>query len=95
MILTISGTEYDVVGYETYLDDYSKAAKPEFRNDGEQEFTNELEEIIGNTELKDGKSIEIVIPYEKSLDRRYYKFFFSVFTDYLTILGYEGYEVRH
>ena len=93
MTLTVNEVNYDVVGFDTYTDEYSKVAKPDFQNDGEQELLNELERYSDDISLADGEDIAISMSDEKSVDGKMHVFRFgATFEDGVGILSYYGCE---
>lgn len=91
MTITVNEVNYDVVGFDTYTDEYSKVAKLDFQNDGEQELVNELECYTDGANLVDGEDMSVTMPEEKSADGKTYSFRFGVtFEDGVCILSYYG-----
>lgn len=93
MKLKVNEIDYDVVGFDTYTEDYSKAARPDYQNEGEQELINELEHYSDDISLADGEDIVVSLTDEKSVDGKMHIFRFGVsFEDGVSTLNYYGCE---
>ena len=85
MKLTVNEIDYDVVGFDDYMEAYKKASRPEYQNDGEQELINELEcdDVVRDC------YVVVSLPGEKSVDGEMHTFHFKMlFEDDVRILYY-------
>ena len=62
--MNVSGTDYELIGYDEYLKDFEELVLPEFKGDAESMLQRKLEE-----QPRDGESIEIYLEEEKTKAR--------------------------
>lgn len=70
--MKMSGSDYEIIGFDEYLKEFEEQATAEFKNDAEAMLQSELDE-----KPKDGETVEIYLEAEKTKERTAVKFVFN------------------
>lgn len=89
MFMVIAGTRYSMYGFNDFVEDYQKIAKPEFRNNAERDLNTVVEQF----DLEHGDSVDVYLTDEESVDGNTHLFHFEFFADEIGIISYYGHEI--